>query len=175
MPALPSTPNLNWASYAPTVSSAPSSLWTAMNFGASSVPSATASMGGGGSKLGGMSGDAKANLAAVGAQTLASLLGTFMSGRTASKGLKSQEQMMREQMAQQERILAEQSALQKEYYAQLERQWQAQQENERLSREVQRQQFERSQGFQERQYDERKSAARPYYDYVWNYLNTPVK
>lgn len=106
--------------------------------------------------------------AAVAVPALTALYGTWQSGRVASKGLLSQERMMREQMAMQERILADQAKAQEKYYEEQKRQYEMQQE-------LERQRFERQQGLLERQYDEKKAMARPYYDYVWNYLNTPVK
>lgn len=144
----------------------------AKGVGGYSLPSTAASLfgGGGGS---GMSG--KQYIAAQAIPALASLFGMFYGGRSQANATRSQEQMMREQLAMQERILAEERIAKEKYNEQMAEQFRIQQQNAAMEREIARQQYERSQGFTEQMYNERKAAARPYYDYVWNYLNTPLK
>ena len=145
----------------------------AISFGGSTIPSfvapaASSASAGSRSLMGGMSGGTKAQIASTGIATLGSLLASILANRAAGKQIKSQEQMSREQIAMQERILADQAKAQEKYYDEMKRQYDMQQE-------LERQRFERQQGLLEKQYDEKKAASRPYYDYVWNYLNTPVK
>lgn len=127
-------------------------------------------LGGGAS---GMSG--KQYLAAQAIPALASLFGMFYGGRSQSKALSSQERLTREQMALQERLLEADRLAKEKYNEQMAEQFRIQQQNAALERELARQQYERSQGFTEQMYNDRKAAARPYYDYVWKYLNTPLK
>lgn len=175
MALLPATFNTTFAALPRAASPSISPALRGITGVVASAPYTASAASGGKGFLSGMSGDSKAQLGAAGVMTLGQLLASLFAYKSSGKAAKSQEQISREQIASQEKILADQLAAQAEYNKQLERQFMAQQANERLAREVQQQQFERSQGFQERQYDERKAAARPYYDYVWNYLNTPVK